>query len=77
MLQSCTCPTCHDPTVAEGDSVRAVELNLSFSRYQRRRYSENRCTNRRLVLPGSQMTVSGRASTNVGVVEIANLLTER
>lgn len=55
-------PTCHDPTVAEGDSVRAVELNLSFSRCQRRRYSENRCTNRRLVRPGSQMTVCGQAS---------------
>lgn len=70
-------PTCQNPTVAEGDSVRAVELNLSFSRYRRRRYSENRCTNRQLALSGSQMTASGRASTNVGVVEIAILLTER
>lgn len=70
-------PAWRNPTVAEGDSVRAVELNLSFSRYQRRRYSENRCANRRLVWPGSQKTVKGRASTNAGVVEIANLLTER
>lgn len=50
-------PTCHDPTVAEGDSVRAVEFNLSFSRYQRRRYSENRWANRPLARPGSQKTV--------------------